>query len=51
MVCGTVVYNEIITIPYLGLDYYTRDNIAKREKESSEFEGEAPKPSDFTYEL
>ena len=36
MVCGTLVYNEIVTIPYFNLDYYTRDNIAKREKEGKE---------------
>ena len=33
VVLGTLVYNEIISIPFLNLDYYTRDNIAKREKE------------------
>lgn len=43
MVCGTIIYNEIVTIPWLGLDYYTRDNIAKREKELA---GEVDKPSE-----
>ena len=32
LVFGTLVYNEILVIPYFGLDYYTRDNIALREK-------------------
>lgn len=31
LVFGTLVYNEILVIPWFGLDYYTRDNIAKRE--------------------
>ena len=30
LVCGTLVYNEIVTLPFWGLDYYTRVNIAKR---------------------
>jgi hypothetical protein len=34
LVAGTLVYNEIVPIPYFGLDYYTRDNIAKRDKEA-----------------
>ena len=34
LVFGTLVYNEILVIPYFGLDYYTRDNIAKRDKEN-----------------
>ena len=38
LVFGTLVYNEIVTIPWFGLDYYTRDNIAKREKEKKEME-------------
>ena len=33
LVTGTLIYNEIITIPLLGLDYYSRDNIAKRKAE------------------
>jgi len=33
VVCGTLIYNEIVTIPWFDLDYYTRDNIAKRKKE------------------
>lgn len=40
LVFGTLVYNEIVTIPWFKLDYYTRDNIAKREKELKE--GHAP---------
>jgi len=36
LVLGTLIYNEIVTIPYWELDYYTRDNIAKREKEERE---------------
>jgi drug/metabolite transporter (DMT)-like permease len=35
VVLGTLIYNEIISIPLFNLDYYTRDNIAKREKEKS----------------
>ena len=33
LVLGTLIYNEIVTLPFWGLDYYTRDNIAKRENE------------------
>ena len=32
LVFGTLVYNEILVLPFWGLNYYTRDNIAKREK-------------------
>ena len=35
VVLGTLVYNEIISIPIFNLDFYTRDNIAKREKEKN----------------
>ena len=38
LVFGTLVYNEIVTIPWFKLDYYTRDNIAKREKEKKALE-------------
>ena len=48
MVCGTLVYNEIVTIPWLGLDYYTRDNIAKREKEEKEG-GQGPNENERLY--
>jgi drug/metabolite transporter (DMT)-like permease len=40
LVCGTLVYNEIVTLPFWNLDYYTRVNIAKREKERKEGENE-----------
>ena len=30
---GTLVYNEIVPLKFWGLDYYTRENIAKRKKE------------------
>jgi drug/metabolite transporter (DMT)-like permease len=30
LVCGTLVYNEIVTLPFWKLDFYTRVNIAKR---------------------
>ena len=46
MVCGTLVYNEIITIPYFNLDYYTRDNIAKREKEGKEEKEKKEEPNE-----
>ena len=36
LVFGTLVYNEIIVLPFWGLDYYTRVNIAKREAEKDE---------------
>ena len=38
LVFGTLVYNEIITIPWFKLNYYTRDNIAKREREKKALE-------------
>ena len=34
LVFGTLVYNEILVIPFCGLDYNTRDNIALRDKEN-----------------
>ena len=49
MVCGTLIYNEIVTIPWLGLDYYTRDNIAKREKEAKEGGGAQPNENERLY--
>ena len=38
LVLGTLVYNEIIVLKFWNLDYYTRDNIAKRKKEEKEKE-------------
>ena len=38
LVLGTLIYNEILVLPFWKLDYYTRDNIAKREKEEKEKE-------------
>ena len=32
LVFGTLVYNKILVIPFWGLDYYTRDHFALREK-------------------
>ena len=32
LVCGTLVYNEIVVIPYYGFDQNTKAAIAKREK-------------------
>jgi drug/metabolite transporter (DMT)-like permease len=50
LVFGTLVYNEIVTIPWFHLDYYTRDNIAKREKEERELrEGKAPQDDQRLY--
>jgi drug/metabolite transporter (DMT)-like permease len=43
LVCGTLVYNEIVTLPFWNLDYYTRVNIAKRKKENNGGENEAEK--------
>ena len=43
LVIGTLIYNEILVIPYYGLDYYTRDNIAKREREKDNGGNEEPK--------
>ena len=43
LVCGTLVYNEIVTLPFWNLDYYTRVNIAKRLKENNGGENEAEK--------
>ena len=33
LVVGTLIYNEIVVLPFCNLDYYTRDNIELREKE------------------
>ena len=43
LVCGTLVYNEIVTLPFWNLDYYTRVNIAKRLKENNGGENEEEK--------
>ena len=43
LVCGTLVYNEIVTLPFWNLDYYTRVNIAKRKKENNGGENEEEK--------
>jgi drug/metabolite transporter (DMT)-like permease len=42
LVFGTLVYNEIVVIPFCNLDYYTRDNIRKRliEEQNDEKEQE-----------
>ena len=32
LVCGTLVYNEIVIVPFLGFDRYTRGALEKREK-------------------
>jgi hypothetical protein len=39
LVCGTLVYNEIVTLPFWNLDYYTRVNIAKRAQKLKEKNG------------
>ena len=50
LVFGTLVYNEIITIPWFKLDYYTRDNISKREKEKKALEeGQSPDEKERLY--
>ena len=49
LVAGTLIYNEIVTIPYFGLDYYTRDNIAKREKENKNKEVAQPDERERLY--
>jgi len=50
LVFGTLVYNEIVTIPWFKLDYYTRDNIAKREKEKKALEeGQSPDEKERLY--
>ena len=36
LVLGTLIYNEILVLPFCKFDYYTRDNIEKRKKEEDE---------------
>ena len=36
LVLGTLIYNEILVLPFCKFDYYTRDNIEKRKKEKDE---------------
>lgn len=36
LVLGTLIYNEILVLPFWNLDKYTRDNIALREKQLRE---------------
>ena len=43
VVLGTLIYNEIVTIPWFNLDYYTRDNMDKRKKEE---EGGGAQPNE-----
>ena len=38
IIIGVLIYTEILVIPFWKLDYYTRENIAKREKEEIEEE-------------
>ena len=33
LLAGSVIYNEIVEIPWFNLNYYTRENIAKRKQE------------------
>ena len=33
LIIGTLIYNEIIVLPFWGLDYYIRKNIIKRQKQ------------------
>ena len=35
MVVGTLIYNEIVVVPFMGFDQYTADAIAKRELTSN----------------
>ncbi len=35
LLLGSVIYNEIIEIPWFNLNYYTRESIAKRKKEDA----------------
>ena len=46
LVFGTLVYNEIIVLPFWGLDYNTRDNIAKRENERRKLQEDGTKSPD-----
>ncbi|MCQ2818231.1 MAG: solute carrier family 35 protein [archaeon] len=38
LLAGSVIYNEIVAIPFFNLDYYTRENIAKRKLEEKDLE-------------
>ena len=46
LVFGTLVYNEIVVLPFWGLDYYTRDNIRKRKIEETKLENMEQKEDD-----
>ena len=50
VVCGTLVYNEIVTLPFWNLDYYTRVNIAKRQNEKIEIGGETEEGKEKLYD-
>ena len=50
LVCGTLVYNEIVTLPFWNLDYYTRVNIAKRLKEKDQNGGETEEDKEKLYD-
>ena len=51
LVFGTLVYNEIVVLPFWGLDYNTRDNIAKREAAGGQAElAKGPDENERLYE-
>lgn len=50
LVCGTLVYNEIVTLPFWNLDYYTRVNIAKRQNEKNQKGGETEEDKEKLYD-
>lgn len=50
LVCGTLVYNEIVTLPFWNLDYYTRVNIAKRQNEKNQNGGETEEDKEKLYD-
>jgi drug/metabolite transporter (DMT)-like permease len=51
LVFGTLVYNEIVVLPFWGLDYNTRDNIAKREGAGGQAElAKGPDENERLYE-
>lgn len=39
LVFGTLVYNEILVLPFLGFNLYTREAIAQRDKHEKEEKG------------
>ena len=51
LVLGTIIYNEILVIPFFKLDYYTRENIRERAIQEAKLMKVAKDPNDTSDKL